>query len=391
MSMLGTRVVRKEDPDLLTAGGRYVDDTPVAGALHAVFVRSQFAHGEITTIDADEAASMPGVVAVYTAADLGLEPTPPSMPMFNPAMTRTRLAAGRVRYVGEPVAVVVAESYVQAVDAAELVFADVDPLPAVVSVHDALADETLLHPDAGTNTVFAMPGSGADVLAGCEVTVELSFRNHRLAPCPLEPRAAVATWDVVDGVERLTQWSCNQGAHAARDGLAAALGLDPEHVRVITPDVGGGFGAKNGTYPEDIVVAMAARRLGRPVRWAETRSESMLGLHHGRGQEITAAIGGSRDGPHHRPPQPRDPGRRGIPRGWIGVATLRPQPRDRAVRHRQRRRLVRNGRHQHRARWRIPRRWTPRGSAHRRPDGRRLRPRDRHGPRRGPTHQLRAT
>ncbi len=218
------------------------------------------------------------------------------MPMFNQAMLRTRLATDRVRYVGEPIAVVVAESHGAAVDGAEAVWADIEPLDAVVTVHDALSDATLLFPDAGTNTIFAIPASGDDLFADCDVTVELSFRNHRLAPCPLEPRAAIAAWEIVDGVEHLTQWSENQGAHGTRDGLVAALGVEPSQVRVITPDVGGGFGAKHGMYPEDVVVAMLARRLGRPVRWNETRSESMLGLVHGRGQEITATIGGTRDG-----------------------------------------------------------------------------------------------
>ena len=296
MSMLGTSVVRKEDPQLLTEGGSYVDDLPMEGALHVAFVRSQIAHGVIESIDIDEAVGMPGVVAVLTAADLELTPQPPGMPMFNAEMKRTHLASDRVRFVGEPVAAVLAESHAQAVDAAEMVWVDVDPLPAVVSVHDSLTDETLLFPDAGTNTVFGMPPSGDDVFADCEVTVELSFRNHRLAPCPLETRATIARWETIDGQEHLTQWSENQGAHGTRDGLAAALGVDTAQVRVITPDVGGGFGAKNGIYPEDIVVAMAARRLGRPVRWVETRTESMLGLVHGRGQEITATIGGTRDG-----------------------------------------------------------------------------------------------
>ena len=280
MSMLGTNVVGTEDPALLTGGGKYVDDLTAEGALHAVFVRSMIAHGTIAGIESDDAAGMPGVVAILTAADLELTPNPPGMPMFNAAMTRTRLASDRVRYVGEPIAVVLAESHMQAADAAELVFADIDPLDPVVSVHDALTDATILHPDAGTNTVFALPGSGADVFADCDVTVELSFRNHRLAPCPLEPRAAIAQWETVDGREHLTQWSENQGAHGTRDGLVAALGVEPDQVRVITPDVGGGFGAKNGNYPEDIVVAMVARRLGRPVRWVETRTESMLGLVH---------------------------------------------------------------------------------------------------------------
>ena len=296
MSMLGTNVLRKEDPALLTVGGQYVDDLPIEGALHLAFVRSSVAHGRVVSIDTSAAATMPGVIGVFNAADLELTAYPPGMPMFNAAMTRMRLAGDTVRFVGEPVAVVVATSHAEAVDAAEAVIVEIDPLPAVVSVHDALRNETLLFPAAGTNTVFAIPGTGADVFAECEVTVELSFRNHRLAPCPLETRAAVAQWTAVDGVEHLTQWSENQGAHGTRDGLAKALGVENAQVRVITPDVGGGFGAKNGLYPEDVVVAVLARRLGRPVRWVESRTESMLGLVHGRGQEITATIGGTRDG-----------------------------------------------------------------------------------------------
>ncbi len=294
--MLGTNVLRKEDPALLTVGGQYVDDLPIEGALHLAFVRSSVAHGRVVSIDTSAAATMPGVIGVFNAADLELTAYPPGMPMFNAAMTRMRLAGDTVRFVGEPVAVVVATSHAEAVDAAEAVIVEIDPLPAVVSVHDALRNETLLFPAAGTNTVFAIPGTGADVFAECEVTVELSFRNHRLAPCPLETRAAVAQWTAVDGVEHLTQWSENQGAHGTRDGLAKALGVENAQVRVITPDVGGGFGAKNGLYPEDVVVAVLARRLGRPVRWVESRTESMLGLVHGRGQEITATIGGTRDG-----------------------------------------------------------------------------------------------
>ncbi|MDX2379421.1 MAG: xanthine dehydrogenase family protein molybdopterin-binding subunit, partial [Acidimicrobiia bacterium] len=296
MSMLGTSVVRKEDPDLLTVGGTYVDDVEADGALHATFVRSMMAHGVIRSIDTSAAAEMPGVVGIYAAADFEMEPSPPEMPMFNQAMTRTRLATDRVRFVGEPIAVVVADSALRATDAAEAVFVDIDPLDALVSTSDALRDEILLFPEAGTNTIFQIPGSGADVFADCEVTVELSFRNHRLAPCPLEPRAALASWDAADGTERLTQWSSTQFPHGTRDALATAAGVEASQVRVITPDVGGGFGAKNGSYPEEVVVALLARRLRRPVRWAETRSESMLGLVHGRGQEITATIGGTRDG-----------------------------------------------------------------------------------------------
>ena len=223
MSMLGTSVVRKEDPELLTAGGKYVDDLPAEGALHAVFVRSMVAHGELGEIDISDAAGMPGVVGIFTAADLDLQPRPPGMPMFNKAMTRTFLAAGRVRYVGEPVAVVVAETHLQAADAAEMVYPDIDMLDAVVSVHDAVKDEVVIHPDAGTNTVFGMPASGDDVFANCDVTVELSFRNNRLAPCPLEPRATIASVGTRSTASSSSpSGRTNQGAHGTRDGLAAA-------------------------------------------------------------------------------------------------------------------------------------------------------------------------
>lgn len=341
MSMIGTSVVRKEDPALLTVGGRYVDDLAPPDALHVVFVRSLMAHAEITGIDTAEAAAMPGVVGVFTAADLGLQALPPSMPMFNQAMRRSWLAADRVRYVGEPLAAVVAESRTAAEDAAELVFADYEPLKVVVDARRAAADEVLLFPEAGTNAVFALgtpvddgestggpggseeavggeeapdgPDSGeaagdaddgeelpsetADPFADCEVVVRLSFANHRMAVAPIEPRAALAHWTPGDDGElRLTQWSCTQFPHRTRDDLAAAMGVDKDRVRVITPDVGGGFGSKNGAYPEDMVVAALARRLGRPLRWAETRSENMVGLSHARGLYYDAVLGGASDG-----------------------------------------------------------------------------------------------
>ncbi len=298
MSILGTRVQRVEDPDLLTVGGKYVDDLAPPDALHAVFVRSEVAHAEIAAIETDDATSAPGVVAVLTAADLELAPRPPDMGMLNQDMGRTWLASDRVRYVGEPVAVVLADTYAAGVDAAGMVLVDYEPLTPVIATADAVEDRTLLFPDAGTNVAFQVPvGAGDDFFDGCEVTVDLRFRNQRLAPCPLEPRATIARWERDgDGTERLTQWSTTQGAHATRDALAAATGVEADQVRVICPDVGGGFGAKNGGYPEDVVTALVARRLGRPVRWAETRSESMLGLVHGRGCDFTATIGGTRDG-----------------------------------------------------------------------------------------------
>ena len=298
MSVLGTRVVRKEDPDFLTVGGKYVDDLAPADALHATFVRSVMAHAEIRSVETADALTMPGVVAVFTATDLDISPVPPSMPMLNQGMTRSWLAGDRVRYVGEPVAVVLTQTQAQGVDAAEHVLVDYEPLDAVVSMRDSLNDETLLFPDVGTNAVFASPSTADDdFFADCDVVVSLTFQNHRLAPCPLEPRATVAKWHTDDdGTEQLTQWATTQGAHGTRDALAAAVGVDPSQVRVICPDVGGGFGAKNGRYAEDIVCTLAARKLDQPVRWAETRSESMLGLVHGRGCEFDAKLGGTRDG-----------------------------------------------------------------------------------------------
>ena len=298
MSILGTRVQRNEDPDLLTIGGKYVDDLAPSDALHATFVRATMAHAEIRSVDVADAKDADGVVAVLTAADLGLEAKPPAMPMLNQDMHRTWLATDRVRFVGEPVAIVLSETRNAGIDAAELVFVDYEPLTPVVDTRDAATDATLLFPDAGTNVCFGVPtAAGDDFFDGCEVTVDLEFRNQRLAPCPLEPRSTVAKWETGDdGVAKLTQWSTTQGAHGTRDALAGATGVDPDNVRVICPDVGGGFGAKNGGYPEDIVCALAARELGRPVRWAETRSESMLGLVHGRGCDFTATIGGTKDG-----------------------------------------------------------------------------------------------
>lgn len=293
MSILGTRVKRIEDPLLLTVGGTYVDDVARPDALIATFVRSVMAHAHLTTIDVSAAAAAEGVVGVFTADDLGFEFRSPVMPAFNQAMKRRWLTSDTVRYVGEPIAVVVSHTREQGVDAAELVEIGYEPLPVVIGPFASLKAKQLLFAEAGTNVAFEIPKTdGRMPFGGCDLTVALTFVNQRLAPCPLEPRAALAVWE--DG--RLTQWSSTQSAHGTRDRLADALGLDQADVRVIAPDVGGGFGAKNGAYCEDIVVAHLARHLGRPVRWAETRSENMLGIAHGRGQVFEATIGGSRDG-----------------------------------------------------------------------------------------------
>jgi carbon-monoxide dehydrogenase large subunit len=296
MSIFGNRVPRVEDPKLLTAGGTYVADLRVPeldGALHVTYVRSTAAHATLASLDVEEAKQAPGVVDVVTAADLDLGPLAVPMPMFNAAMTRPLLADRVVRFVGEPVAVILSERPEQGVDAAELVWPDYDPLPVVVDPQESLADDVLLHPDAGTNTVVELAfGRTDDLFDGCEVVVTQEAINQRVAPVPLEPRNAAATW--VDG--RLWQWSSTQHAHGVRDALAELYSLDPGAVRVITPDVGGGFGAKVGGTPEELLLGWLARRAGRPVRWSETRSENMVGMGHGRGQRQTIEIGGRRDG-----------------------------------------------------------------------------------------------
>ena len=293
MSILGTRVLRTEDPRFLTEGGRYVDDVPLEGALHVVFVRSALAHARLLSVDVEEARRAPGVVTVVTAADVDVPAQAPELPMVTTEMARPVLAAGTVRFVGEPVAAVVAESVAAAVDAAELVAVDYDPLPVVLDLEESARDEVLLFPELGTNVAMRLPfPPSEDLFDGCEVVVRGRFRNQRVAPGPMEPRATAARWS--DG--RLTVWSSTQQPHGTAAGMREALGLSAGQVRVIAPDVGGGFGAKDGKYPEDLVVAWLARRLERPVRWRETRSENLVGMGHGRGQLQEVRVGGSRDG-----------------------------------------------------------------------------------------------
>jgi aerobic carbon-monoxide dehydrogenase large subunit len=293
-SILGTRVLRSEDPRFLTSGGDFIESIPLPGALHVVYVQSTAAHARVTEIDVSAARAMPGVVDVVTAHELDLAPLGPPHERMPDAMGRPLLAGDTVRFVGELIAAVVAETRAQAVDAAEIVIVEYDPLPVVVDPEDARRDTVLLFPDASTNVAFTMPTrAGDDFFDGCDVVVELRMVNQRLAPCPLEVRAAASRWEA-DG--RLTHWACTQNPHFTRNDIAATLGVERDQVRVITPDVGGGFGAKHGAYPEELLVPWLARRLQRPVRWVETRSESMVSLGHGRAQVQHARLGGTRDG-----------------------------------------------------------------------------------------------
>ncbi|NEK59702.1 xanthine dehydrogenase family protein molybdopterin-binding subunit [Geodermatophilus sabuli] len=298
MSILGTRVVRTEDPLFLTRGATYTDDLVddrLTGALHATFIRSQVAHGRVLSVDTSAAREAPGVVAVYSAEDCtDLDPIPAGLPMVPAAMSRPWFASETVRFVGDIIAVVLTEERYQGEDAAEMVSVDIDTLPAVVTTADALKDETLLFPEAGTNVMAAFgEPEPADFFAGCEVVVRQAVVNQRVAPVPLETRAAAAAWGE-DG--RVTIFCSNQGAQQAKAQIAGWLGLDPALVHLVTPDVGGGFGAKIGADPEFAMVAWLAQKAGRPVKWVENRSENLVGMLHGRGQDQVVAIGGSRDG-----------------------------------------------------------------------------------------------
>jgi carbon-monoxide dehydrogenase large subunit len=292
-SILGNPVQRVEDPRILHGEARYFDDLPVEGLGHVVFVRSTVAHAKVTGVDTGDAEGMPGVLAVYTADNLPV-PAVQGFIMLPPAFSRPALATGTVRFVGDIVAAIVAESRAQAVDAAEAVIVDYDPLPVVLDAEAALAEgAAVLFPEHGTNEAIAFNfGEDETVLEGADVVIEGDFVNQRIAAVPMEPNGILVE---LDG-DRLVVHAPTQAPFGVRDQLAALVGLEPEDVRVVAPAVGGGFGAKTGCYPEYVVVAVAARALGRPLKWSETRSENMIAMNHGRGQIQHIKLGVKNDG-----------------------------------------------------------------------------------------------
>ncbi|HEX4832775.1 MAG TPA: xanthine dehydrogenase family protein molybdopterin-binding subunit [Trebonia sp.] len=302
MSILGTRVQRTEDPGFLSTGAVYTEDVQderLAGAVHVHFARSTVAHARIAGIDVEAARAANGVIAVYTGADLaaaGVAPLKPMAPNMNQAMVESLLAVDTVRFVGEPVAAIVTEHPYQGEDAIELVDIDYDFLPAVVEPRDALSGvKGFLFPEAETNVVVRFGDAATlspDLFAGCEVVASETVINRRVAPAPMETRSAAAVW--TGG--RLTAWIPNQGAQGTKGAICGMLGLEPENVRIITPDVGGAFGAKFGADVEHGTVCWIARDLGRPARWSETRNENLLAMVHGRAQEQKLTIGGTKDG-----------------------------------------------------------------------------------------------
>jgi len=299
---IGQPVHRKEDPVLLSGRGRYTDDISLPGQAYAAMVRSRHAHGRIITIDTETARAMPGVLAVVTGADLvaaGLKPMPAAMPYRNrdgspmARPTQTVLATGKVRYVGDPIACVVAETAKAAKDAAESVLAEIDTLPAVTTASAADAPGApLVHDDVPGNLVLDFHYGDAEAVAkafaaSAHVT-RLRLIDSRIVVCPMEPRSALGAFDPENG--RYTLHVGCQGVFNLRPQIAAVLGVPDEKVHVLTGNVGGSFGMKFSAYPEYFCLLHAARMLGRPVKWTDERNESFLSDSHGRDHEMEAEL-----------------------------------------------------------------------------------------------------
>ena len=286
-------VRRAEDPRLLTGTARFTEDLVAAGCLHAVFVRSGYAHARVTRISTSRVRSADAVIGVLTAHDLGLGRLPAG---GAPDVTgRPALAGDTIRFLGEPLAVVVAQTRAAAVEAAELVDVDYAPLDPVVDPAAALDTKApLVFPELGSNVVAHGTAGAGSALDGAEIVVRARFRNQRVAPVPLEPGGALAVPDA-DG-QGLTLWTACQVPFRVRDTVAERLGLAPGRVRVRVPAVGGAFGGRAATYPEQIVIAALAVRYERPVRYVETRAETMLAMAHGRAQLQDIVLGARHDG-----------------------------------------------------------------------------------------------
>jgi aerobic carbon-monoxide dehydrogenase large subunit len=303
----GARVPRLEDARLLTGRALFVDDVQLPAMLHVAFLRSDEAHAIIKRIDADAARARPGVIAVYTALDLGdywrpgplLVPPPPIRGLVFNAATQVPLARDKVRHAGEPLAMVVAESRYLAEDALEDIVVDLDPLPAVTDLEAALAHGSpLVHEQFGSNLaahVHQTKGDYAAARSGAFRVLARRFHYDRGASAAIENRGVVAQWDA--RAEELTIWDTTQAPIPIRNGLAAMLGLGEAQVRVIAPFIGGGFGPKIMMYyPEEVLVPWAARQLGRPVKWIEDRRENFYATTQERGQIHDAELAVSKDG-----------------------------------------------------------------------------------------------
>ncbi len=292
-SILGNAVLRREDPTLLKGSDKYYDDMAVDGLGYVHFVRSPYAHATLGAVDTSEAAAMPGVIGVWANGDLEI-PDYQGFPMFPPEFNRPVLATGKVRFVGDIVAVVVAESREEAADAAEAVVVDYDPLPAVVDMEAALADDApVLFEAHGSNLVFETAiGADEDPLEGASTVANCKVLSQRLAGVPMEPNGCLS---IPEG-DHMTVWIPSQNPIAVRDAIVGMCGLDPANVRVAAPTVGGGFGPKAGPYVEHFITTKLAQVTGRPMKWTEERSEDMVSLAHGRAMVLDAKLGLTDDG-----------------------------------------------------------------------------------------------
>ena len=299
---IGQPVPRQEDAILVRGDGRYTDDLALDGQLHAAFVRSPHAHGILRGIDASDARTMKGVVAVYTAADLDGQGYAPlkcvvdiangdGTPMLKPP--REALARDKVRFVGDPVAMVVAKTAIQARDAAEAVMLDIETLPAVTTSEEALApDAPQLYDDVPGNLIldyrFGETEKVAEAFAAAAHVTRLRIVNSRVVVNPIEPRSALASFE--RRTKRYTLRAPSQGAFGMRNNLAAAMGVPPAKMHLLTGHVGGSFGMKSAVFPEYVVLLHAARMLGKPVKWTDQRSESFVSDHHGRDMVFEAEL-----------------------------------------------------------------------------------------------------
>jgi carbon-monoxide dehydrogenase large subunit len=297
---VGRPQVRMEDDRLLEGRGRYVEDITLPGQSYAQFVRSAHAHAVIRGVSFDAARAVPGVIACFAATDLGeASEIKPQWAIPNTLVQgRQILANGTVRHVGEPIAVVIAESEAIAVEAASIVTVDYAPLPHVLEADEALAEGAIqLHSDVPGNsaTVFRR-GEGGYAAAAEDAAISLEFdlRNQRLVPFPIECRAVNSDFDPASG--RMTVYIAHQLPHIFRRMLSETIDFPEHRLRVVSPDVGGGFGAKMHFYPEDFATALASRRLGRPVKWSERRRENAVATSHGRGHLTTINVAADKDG-----------------------------------------------------------------------------------------------
>jgi len=298
---IGASALRKEDAEFLTGQGRFVDDIKLPGMLHMAIVRSPYAHADITGIDAAAARAMPGVTAVLTGADIEFAAGVPCA--SNPTgktrqPARPQIATDRVRHAGEPVAVVVAADRYAARDAADAVSVSYEPLPAAIGLDAAMAaDAPRVHEEFPDNTCLVIENvtDGVDkAFADADVVVKQTIRNQRLIPCAIETRGVVANW--IGSNDELTMYTSTQIPHFVRTFLAICCGVSEAKVRVVAPDVGGGFGSKLNCYAEEFIAAAVSRDLGVPIKWIEERSEAMTATIHGRAQDAHMELAATKDG-----------------------------------------------------------------------------------------------